>query len=145
MCLILFACQAHSRYRLILAVNRDEFYARPTVAADFWADAPQMLAGTDLKAGETLLSITKNGRFAAVTNYRDPSASSGVKSRGDLPKDFLVGNDAPENYLREIEKAKNDYWGFNLLVGSFGADKSELACFSNHGENLRNSSAEFTV
>ena len=133
MCLILFAYNAHPRYRLILAANRDEFYARPTAAAEFWADAPQMLAGRDLKAGGTWLGITKNGRFAAVTNYRDPSAPSGTKSRGDLTKDFLNGDETPENYLREIEKAKNDYSGFNLLAGTFGADESELFYFSNRG------------
>lgn len=134
MCLILFALDAHPRYRLIVAANRDEFYARPAAAAAFWTDAPQVFAGRDLAAGGTWLGITKTGRFAAVTNYREPGASKGVKSRGSLTKDFLVGNETPEDYLLEIEKEKNDYSGFNLLVGDFGAEakwKSELYYFSN--------------
>lgn len=133
MCLILFAINAHPRYRLIVAANRDEFYARPTTTAAFWTDAPKVFAGRDLAAGGTWLGITRTGRFAAVTNYREPRAPAGKKSRGGLTKDFLVGNETPENYLLEIEKAKNDYSGFNLLVGNFGANETELFYFSNRG------------
>ncbi|MBA2621708.1 MAG: NRDE family protein [Acidobacteria bacterium] len=134
MCLILFALNAHPRYRLIVAANRDEFYARPAAAAAFWKDAPQVFAGRDLAAGGTWLGITKTGRFAAVTNYREPRTSKGVKSRGGLTKDFLVGNETPEDYLLEIEKAKNNYSGFNLLVGEIGANETRLFYFSNRGE-----------
>lgn len=133
MCLILFAYKAHPRYKLILAANRDEFYSRPTAPAAFWQDAPKILAGRDLTADGTWLGITKTGRFAAVTNYRDPKAPAGTKSRGDVPKDFLMGNDSPENYLLKIEKAKSEYSGFNLLTGDFGAGRNKLFYFSNHG------------
>lgn len=133
MCLILFAYKTHLRYPLILAANRDEFYARPTAPAAFWDDAPQVLAGKDLTAGGTWLGITKSGRFAAVTNYRDPLAPLGEKSRGDLTKDFLIGNESAENYLRRIEREKENYSGFNLLAGGFGADESELFYYSNRG------------
>ena len=136
MCLIIFAEDAHPRYKFILAANRDEFYARPTAPAEFWSDAPEILAGRDLTAGGTWLGITKNGRFAAVTNYRDPTAPSGIKSRGDLTKDFLKGDDSAENYLRAIEKSKDDYSGFNLLVGNFGGVEDELFYFSNRGEKI---------
>jgi uncharacterized protein with NRDE domain len=135
MCLIIFGLNIHPRYRLILAANRDEFYARPTKTAQFWEENPQVLAGQDLTAGGTWLGITKTGRFAAVTNYRDLSAPSGMKSRGDLTKEFLTGGDSPENYLRRIESEKSDYSGFNLLVGEFAEDKDELFYFSNRGEN----------
>lgn len=136
MCLILFALDAHPAYKLILAANRDEFHARPTAAADFWTDAPELLAGKDLAAGGTWLGITKKGRFAAVTNYRDPLAPIGEKSRGRLTKDFLTGSDSPENYLRKIEREKGDYSGFNLLVGDFGGAQSELFYFSNRGGKI---------
>lgn len=134
MCLIVFAYDSHPRYRLILAANRDEFYSRPTAVAGYWKDAPEVLAGRDLAAGGTWLGMAKNGRFAAVTNYRDPLALAGTKSRGDLTKYFLTGRDAAEDYLRRIEIEKNDFSGFNLLVGNFGAgDESELFYFSNRG------------
>lgn len=134
MCLIIFAKDAHPRYKLILTANRDEFDARPTAPAAFWSDAPDILAGRDLAAGGTWLGITTNGRFAAVTNYRDSSAPAGEKSRGDLTKNFLTGEETAQNFLREIERGKKDYSGFNLLVGDFGTSKSELFYFSNRGE-----------
>lgn len=131
MCLIIFAANAHPRYQFVLAANRDEFYARPTAPADNWKDEPEVLAGRDLAAGGTWLGITTSGRFAAVTNYRDPLAPVGEKSRGDLTKNFLIGNAAAQNYLRKIEREKNDYSGFNLLVGNFGTSANELFYFSN--------------
>ena len=76
MCLILFAWRAHPEYRLVLAANRDEFHARPTDASDFWAAHPELLAGKDLQQGGTWMGVTRSGRFAAVTNYRDPSRSA---------------------------------------------------------------------
>lgn len=130
MCLIIFAYKMRPRYELILAANRDEFYSRPTATADFWADAPEVFAGRDLAAGGTWLGITKRGRFAAVTNYRDALAPIGKKSRGNLSRDFLTGNEESEDFLQKIRREKDDFSGFNLLVGDFGA-ANELFCFSN--------------
>lgn len=133
MCLIVFGYQSHPRYSFILAANRDEFYQRPTAPADFWRDNPNVLAGRDLTAGGTWLGITKTGRFSAVTNYRDPFAPAGIRSRGELTKNFLVGEDSPDKYLQNIEAAKNDYSGFNLLIGKFAKAKNELFYYSNRG------------
>ena len=74
MCLLVFAFKVHPTYKLILAANRDEFYERPTAPAKFWDDNPNLLAGKDLKAGGTWLGITRYGKIAAITNYRDPSS-----------------------------------------------------------------------
>ena len=71
MCLIVFANNYHPNYKLILAANRDEFFKRPTEPAKFWNDHPELLAGKDLEAGGTWLGITKNGRFSAITNFRE--------------------------------------------------------------------------
>src|SRR5829696_4272707 len=56
-CLILFANEANSRYRLVLAANRDEFYSRPTAPAAFWEEAPNVLAGRDLKGGGSWMGV----------------------------------------------------------------------------------------
>jgi len=129
MCLILFAWQAHPRYALIAAANRDEFHARPTAAADFWSDAPDLLAGRDLQAGGTWLGVSRTGRFAAITNYREPTPSDrpAARSRGELVHEFLVGTVSPEVYATQLEDQGDEYLGFTLLLG----DTDSLLCVSN--------------
>lgn len=118
MCLILLAWQSHPDYPLVVAANRDEFFARPTAPAGWWPDAPQVLAGRDLQGGGTWMGVTRNGRFAALTNYRDPDAfQEGMASRGELVAAFLRGDEAPEAYLQAVAQRLPDYNPFNLLVG----------------------------
>ncbi|NQX87244.1 MAG: NRDE family protein [Halioglobus sp.] len=128
MCLIIIAHQVVANYPLVVAANRDEFHARPTLPADFWPDQPQLLAGRDLQQGGTWMGITRNGRFAAVTNYRDPSnAFAAPRSRGDLPLDFLIGEQPPGSYLESLAIRATDYAGFNVLLG----DHDSLWYFNN--------------
>ena len=119
MCLINFQFQEHPKYKLIVAANRDEFYKRPTAPAHFWEDEPTILAGRDLLQMGTWLGITKQGRFAALTNYRDPAHMTNDKiSRGEIISNYLVGNVSPEDYLTSLNIKKEDYNGFNLIIGS---------------------------
>jgi uncharacterized protein with NRDE domain len=119
MCLILLACDAHPLYRLIVAANRDEFHDRPTAPASFWDDAPQLLAGRDLSAGGTWLGTTRNGRFAALTNYREPSArGQGAPSRGELVSEFLRSEIPAPDYLDILRRRGDDYQGFGLIFGT---------------------------
>lgn len=118
MCLILLAHRAHPDFPLVIAANRDEFYARPTAPAAFWPDAPHVLGGRDLVAGGTWLGLTREGRWAAVTNYRDPPTQRpGRPSRGALVADFLRNPSAPDEYLAAVAKDAGAYDGFNLLLG----------------------------
>jgi len=131
MCLIVFAYNVHPSYRLVLAANRDEFYERPSSSADFWKDYPQVLAGRDLKEGGTWLGITKSGKYAAVTNYRDPSSlKSDSLSRGRLVSSYLTGNQNPDKYLKNISSQVDKYDGFNLLLG----DDNNLFVFSSRSD-----------
>lgn len=89
MCLIVVGWRVHPDYPLVVAANRDEFYARPTAALSRWPDAPEIIGGRDLEAGGTWLGISEAGRFAAVTNVREPGMAPGKLSRGALTRQFL--------------------------------------------------------
>ena len=131
MCLIAFAWRSHPRYRLVLAANRDEYFGRPAARAGFWDDHPNVLAGRDLEAGGTWLGITLDGRFAALTNYRNPAdKKTGAPSRGALVADFLTGKTSSQEYVQLVEERAADYNGFSVLVG----DVASMFFFSNRGE-----------
>ena len=118
MCLILFAHQAHPDFALVLAANRDEFFARPTSAADYWKDAPGVLGGRDLEKGGTWMGVTRNGRWSAVTNYRDGTRPEpGSRSRGELVARYLAGESRAHIYAEDIARTASAYHGFNLLAG----------------------------
>lgn len=126
MCLIAFAWNAHPEYRLLVAANRDEWHDRPAAPAAWWNDHPQILAGRDLQAGGTWMGVTRGGRFAAVTNFRDPGdRKSTARSRGELVTAFLLGAETPAAFLTATKKVAFDYNGFNLIVG----DGNSLAYF----------------
>ncbi|MDD4358148.1 MAG: NRDE family protein, partial [Smithellaceae bacterium] len=134
MCLILFAYNVHPAYRLILAANRDEFYERPSAPADFWAGDSQVLAGQDLKEKGTWLGVTRSGKFAAITNYRDPvSWREQAPSRGKLVSGYLTGSDDAEGYLKKTALRAQKYNGFNLLL----RDADGLYFYSNRAEAVQ--------
>ena len=134
MCLLLLAVRKHPDYKLILAANRDEYYDRPTAPAAFWNEAPHLLAGKDLRAGGTWLGITRQGRIAAITNYRDPaSMKTNAPSRGRLVSGFLLGQESPERFLKGLAQEKDRYNGFNLIIG----EKDQLYWFSNRGDGAQ--------
>lgn len=129
MCLILLAVDSHPQYSLVIAANRDEYYARPTRALQPWTEAPQLLAGKDLTAGGTWLGLTRSGRFAAVTNAREAAAPLQPLSRGGLTLDFLLGDARPADYAQRVHAEGARYAGFNLLIG----DRDGLY-YSSNGE-----------
>lgn len=125
MCLIFLSLNSHPNYKLIVAANRDEFYARKTSIAGFWKSHDTILGGCDLEAVKpdgtcgTWLAINKNGRIAMVTNYRDlRNLKTNAPSRGHLVTDFLLSDETPEKYLYRLDTRANEYNGFNLLVGT---------------------------
>ena len=131
MCLIVFAWRPGHAQPLIVAANRDEFYARPSLPLAPWPEAPQVHAGRDLEAGGTWLGVSAKGRFAALTNIRDPHRPPGRKSRGELVARFLTGEIPIDDYLADVVARSPEYGGFNLLVGNshelwhFNARESE--------------------
>ena len=118
MCLIVFAWRPGHAQPLIVAANRDEFYARPSLPLAQWPEAPQVHAGRDLEAGGTWLGVGANGRFAALTNIRDPHQPPARKSRGELVAQFLNGEMPIDDYLADVVRRSLEYAGFNLLIGN---------------------------
>ena len=128
MCLLLIAKKIHPDYKLIIAANRDEFYNRPTMPADFWNEYPNILAGKDLQAKGTWLGITKEGKFSALTNYRDlKDIKPDAPTRGMLTLEFLKGSYSPVEYYNKIKANAGEYNGYNLITGNV----TDLYYFSN--------------
>jgi uncharacterized protein with NRDE domain len=124
-CLILLAWRVHPDYPLVLAANRDEFHQRPAAPAVWWS-SPRILAGRDLSAGGTWLAVTPDGRFAALTNYRDPGRPrSDAPSRGALPVRLLEPQLPATLHLQQLQRIAGDYNGFNVLF----SDGAQAAVF----------------
>jgi len=144
-CLIVFSFQPGSATPLIVAANRDEFYRRKAQPLDWWPGG-QILAGRDLGYGSSLgrllsritgkaqpeygtwLGVSRSGRFAALTNYREPGRENkNARSRGLLVSNFLADSAAPPEFARDLSASANEYNGYNLLFG----DRNALWYFSN--------------
>lgn len=119
MCIAYLALGAHPDWPLFIAANRDEFHARACLAAAPWHDHPDVIAGIDCQAHGTWLGITRQGRFALLTNYRDLSVQiANAPSRGALTSQFLTGHEAVDAYASRVHKVAATYNGFNLIIGN---------------------------
>lgn len=135
MCLILFAYQVHPQFPLIVAANRDEFINRPTATAHYWEDSPYVLAGRDLEKMGTWMGVSKkDGKFAALTNYRDPNQPlDGKRSRGELVTNFLINNQSINQYGKKLQATKEEYPGYNIIFGNH----DHLYYYSNVSNDLK--------
>jgi uncharacterized protein with NRDE domain len=122
MCLVAIAWNAHPRYPLIVAGNRDEFHERPSAAAGWWPGAPDVYGGRDLVAGGSWLAVNRRGRLAVVINHpaRPPSPERRA-SRGQLVRDWVTqaGHAATlAGFLGRVSGNADEYAGFSLIAGS---------------------------
>lgn len=118
MCLVAVAWRMHPRWPLALIANRDELHARPTAAAGFDPEAPDVYGGRDLVQGGGWLQLSRQGRLAAVTNVRSgPGADTAPRSRGWLVRDFVRGQgDGAQAYAAALAAQAHDFGRFNLLL-----------------------------
>jgi uncharacterized protein with NRDE domain len=136
MCLLVFAWNAHPRYRLVFAGNRDEFHARPTAPMAWWEEPPGILAGRDLQAGGTWLGVSRDSRFGVVTNFRDlQRPQPDAPSRGKLITRFLEERVSAADFVARLAAEQASYAGFNLLL----ADESNMVYLTNRGTGLSRS------
>jgi len=141
MCLIVFDWRpdAVDGPLFTLTANRDEFFRRTAEPINWWHDAPTVLAGRDLVGGGTWLGMSRDGRFAALTNYRAPhEMRADAPTRGTLVSDWLSGSasgsdngqhETPLDYLHHVAQTGDIYNGFNLLVGDW--TRRELGWYCN--------------
>jgi len=128
MCLIVFAHQHFSGYKLVLLSNRDEYHERAATPAGFWPSYPKIFGGQDEVAGGSWLSVDTSGRLAAITNVRkQPFNTTAELSRGLLVSDFLKQSLSAADFINELKKNDAQYALFNLLL----SDKSGLWHYSN--------------
>src|SRR3954468_4994554 len=125
--MIVLGCGVLPEFPLVVAANRDEFHRRPAARAAFWSDRPAILAGRDLEAKGTWMGLSRNGRFAAVTNYRGAREPRAIESRGALVTKFLESGAPPGEYIKNLYASADAYSGFNLLT----TDGTELWWMSN--------------
>ncbi|AEC19751.1 Ser/Thr-rich protein T10 [Pusillimonas sp. T7-7] len=119
MCIAYLAIAAHPDWPLFIAANRDEFHNRPCLPAAPWAEHPDVIAGIDCQAQGSWLGLTRQGRYALITNYRDPaSLFSNAPSRGQLVSQYLTGHESPHTYAHKVHAEGALYNGFNLIIGN---------------------------
>lgn len=115
--------------QLTLSANRDEFTHRPAAPLTVWHDAPDIIAGRDLEQGGTWLGLTRQHRFAALTNVRAPGAGpTNPPSRGHLVSDFLRSSTSTAAYAQTLHRYAHRYAPFNLLCGGL----QQLWYITNH-------------
>ncbi len=120
-----------------MAANRDEFFARPTAAMDFWDGPAPVLAGKDLAQGGTWLGLNETGKFAALTNYRDLSSlKENAPSRGEIIPRFLESDTDPLTFLGSLDQTADRYNGFNLLAGQIFGNTPCLYGYSNQSRKI---------
>jgi uncharacterized protein with NRDE domain len=125
--LIALAIDPHPAVGVVLAANRDEAYDRPTRAAHRWEDAPRVVGGRDLRAGGAWLGLRDDGRFAAITNVRDPAARRSGASRGELVRRFLIEDEPVAAFASALAREAARFPSFNLVIG----DPREGAFYTN--------------
>ena len=138
MCLLAWSWQPGSAQPLLLAANRDEWLARPTRPMRWWSPRPgrSVLSGRDLVGGGIWFGVEPNGRFAALTNVREPRpAPPAARSRGALALDFLLGDAPVPDFADAVLAHGARYARFNLLLGDLRA--AELAWVSNRAPHWR--------
>tara|TARA_B110000902_G_scaffold23724_1_gene26279 strand:+ start:501 stop:1265 length:765 start_codon:yes stop_codon:yes gene_type:complete len=137
MCLLAIAFNYRPDTPLAVCSNRDEFYRRPTLPMHWWQDKP-VLAGRDNQEGGTWMGLSRNGRFAAVTNFREFSKPGfhepRPKSRGNLVTDFLCSEASAQSWADSVLADFDLYGGFNLLI----YDGQQLLYLNNFNNQVRN-------
>lgn len=135
MCLTVLALDASRQFPLVVAANRDEYFARSATRLAWWtpeAAPQQILAGRDIQGGGTWMGLTAEGRLALVTNIRKPHhVDASAPTRGRIVPAWLRGDMPADRFWPRV--ALSGHEPFNLIAADFRAGdcfwaSSERAC-----------------
>lgn len=122
MCTVIAIKGRHPRYPLIVAANRDEYYARPASPPRLVHDAPRVIAGVDLVKGGSWMGANEHGVFVAITNQRTQlGADPRRASRGEIVLEALRARSVSgvEALLSRLDA--REYNPFNVIFGDADA------------------------
>jgi uncharacterized protein with NRDE domain len=121
MCTIAALRGVHPAFPLIVAANRDEFYARAATAPALHGhtrDGDAVWAGEDTQAGGTWMGATARGFFVGLTNQRSLAPrAEGRRSRGEVVLECLRAGSAGEAERTQRALDPAQFNPFNLLFG----------------------------
>lgn len=113
MCTIAILIDVVGGAPIVLAANRDELYARPTLGPRVLDPKTRIVGGLDLLSGGTWLAVRPDGQFAAVTNQVALAVPPpGLRSRGLVVAELAAADDA-EAYAQTIDARR--YASMNLV------------------------------
>ena len=117
MCTLFIYRKKNSKWPLLIATNRDEFFDRSfSHPGHHWKNNINIFAGKDLSKGGSWLGINKSNLCAVILN-RDSSKLNinKPKSRGKLVIKILNTKSANEGLSIIVNEKFNGYKYFNLL------------------------------
>ncbi|EDW00337.1 transport and Golgi organization protein 2 isoform X2 [Drosophila grimshawi] len=132
MCVIFFYVNSEPKptgYKLILASNRDEFFARDTQTAAKWSNAQHCYGGIDLEPGReggTWLAIGSEGgifKVGALLNLTGEPKPRDAVGRGMIVADYVrqsAGQYDINNYNQHLLADCNKYSAFNFVSIEIG-------------------------
>jgi uncharacterized protein with NRDE domain len=134
MCLLAIFYRAFPEVPLLVAANREEFYARGGEPPRILEGPCRALAGVDSVAGGTWLGVNDRGVLVAVTNRSQLHPPAQPRSRGLLTRELLLtcptARIAEQRATSELPSGR--YQGCNLLC----ADADHAVIFQ-FGDQLR--------
>lgn len=137
MCTLIVLRDVVPELPVVLAANRDEFFARPSSPAMILDAEHGIVGGRDDVAGGTWKGLTRSGFFAALTNQRQGRpADRSLASRGQVVMEALRagargGVAEARVYVEGLDPAA--YNPFNLMFG----DASEVFVVYARPDGLR--------
>lgn len=137
MCTLIILWKHHPAAPLVLALNRDEFLARPAEPIARWrpgGDFPkgEIISGRDLQSGGTWFAVGPR-MVSALTNHRSAERSRpGRLTRGDLVVRAALAGNAEEADRMMRDAAAADYGPFHLMA----TDGERMMWWTNRGGSL---------